>query len=133
MPTKSSAHYQREYRRRLREQGLVKKEVWVRPEHAKQLLAQEKQLRIPGESARVTTETQRPHWTTTQLHQALLQTDLISLGRATVELIDGIERLTDFYLKAREDGERFVDTYRRLGMAPFKAALYPEKAQAHAA
>ena len=91
MPTKSSAHYQREYRRRLREQGLVKKEVWVRPEHAKQLLAQEKQLRIPGESARVTTETQRPHWTTTQLHQALLQTDLISLGRATVELIDGIE------------------------------------------
>jgi len=28
------------------------------------------------------------------------------------------------YLGAREPGERFVDTYRRIGMQPFKEALY---------
>jgi nicotinate-nucleotide pyrophosphorylase (carboxylating) len=27
-------------------------------------------------------------------------------------------------LDKREDGERFLDTYRRIGMAPFKEALY---------
>lgn len=42
---KSSAHYQREYRKRLREQGLVKKEVWILPEHHPVLLAVEKALR----------------------------------------------------------------------------------------
>lgn len=42
---KSSAHYQREYRKRLREQGLVKKEVWILPEHHPALLAVEKALR----------------------------------------------------------------------------------------
>ena len=29
-----------------------------------------------------------------------------------------------FDLECREDGERFLDTYRRLGAAPFKEALY---------
>lgn len=43
--TKSSAHYQREYRKRLREQGLVKKEVWILPEHHPVLLSVEKALR----------------------------------------------------------------------------------------
>lgn len=42
---KSSAHYQRQYRQRLREQGLVKKEVWILPEHNKILAKLEKQLR----------------------------------------------------------------------------------------
>lgn len=42
---KSSAHYQREYRKRLREQGLVKKEVWILPEHHPVLLSVEKALR----------------------------------------------------------------------------------------
>jgi hypothetical protein len=37
MQKKSSAHYQREYRNRLREQGLVKKEVWILPENARRL------------------------------------------------------------------------------------------------
>ena len=31
---------------------------------------------------------------------------------------------TDVYLREREDGERFLDTYRRIGMEPFKEALY---------
>ena len=39
-------------------------------------------------------------------------------------IVDAIERVTDKYLELREDGERFVDTYRRAGMAPFKEAIY---------
>ncbi len=39
-------------------------------------------------------------------------------------VIDAVEKVTDLYLDVREDGERFLDTYRRIGMAPFKEALY---------
>ena len=39
-------------------------------------------------------------------------------------VIDAIETVTDLYLEKREDGERFLDTYRRIGMDPFKEALY---------
>ena len=39
-------------------------------------------------------------------------------------IVDAIERVTDKYLELREQGERFVDTYRRAGMAPFKEAIY---------
>ena len=35
-----------------------------------------------------------------------------------------VETAADVYLREREDGERFLDTYRRIGMAPFKEALY---------
>ncbi len=45
MPKKSSAYYQRQYRERLRSQGLVKKEVWIIPDHAKTLSAVETLLR----------------------------------------------------------------------------------------
>ncbi|WP_448664895.1 nitrite/sulfite reductase [Sphingomonas sp. CJ20] len=39
-------------------------------------------------------------------------------------VVDAIEKVTDVYLAARTPGERFLDTYRRIGMAPFKEALY---------
>ncbi|MDZ3831509.1 MAG: nitrite/sulfite reductase [Sphingopyxis sp.] len=39
-------------------------------------------------------------------------------------IVDAIERVTDKYLAERSDGERFVDTFRRVGMAPFKEAIY---------
>ena len=39
-------------------------------------------------------------------------------------VVDAIERVTDKYLSERNDGERFVDTFRRIGMAPFKEAIY---------
>jgi len=35
-----------------------------------------------------------------------------------------IEAILDVYVAARTDGERFVDTLARLGVAPFKAAAY---------
>ncbi|WP_204312670.1 hypothetical protein, partial [Escherichia coli] len=35
-------------------------------------------------------------------------------------IVDAIEKATDVYLRERDEGERFLDTYRRVGMAPFK-------------
>ena len=39
-------------------------------------------------------------------------------------VVDAVERATEVYLRERAEGERFVDTYRRIGMAPFKEAIY---------
>jgi sulfite reductase (NADPH) hemoprotein beta-component len=39
-------------------------------------------------------------------------------------VVDAIERVTDKYLAVRADGERFLDTYRRVGFEPFKEAIY---------
>ncbi|MDP3905752.1 nitrite/sulfite reductase [Novosphingobium sp.] len=39
-------------------------------------------------------------------------------------IVDAVQRATDFYLANKQDSERFLDTYRRLGMAPFKEAIY---------
>ncbi|MCF6445365.1 nitrite/sulfite reductase [Nereida sp. MMG025] len=48
-------------------------------------------------------------------------------------LLPAIERIVRTYLELRQDpSETFLQAYRRVGMAPFKAALYPES-QANAA
>ncbi len=39
---------------------------------------------------------------------------------------DAVETLVDVYLRERKDGERFLDTYRRTGLTPFKEAVYAE-------
>ncbi len=39
-------------------------------------------------------------------------------------IVDAVEKLTQTYLRERDAGERFLDTYRRLGVAPFKEAVY---------
>lgn len=95
MKAKSSAHYQREFRERLRERGLVKKEVWIRPEHAKYLAAVERELRKgigPSAVKGVAVMTDNAAtWTTTSLHAALQEAELITSGSASIEMIDGIE------------------------------------------
>ena len=48
-------------------------------------------------------------------------------GFSAEEIIPAIERLVLGYLDLRNDpGETFLQAYRRLGLAPFKAVLYPE-------
>ncbi|WP_026440335.1 DUF2849 domain-containing protein [Acidocella facilis] len=42
----------------------------------------------------------------------------------TAHVPDAIAALMDAYLAVRAPGERFIDTYRRLGAAPFKDAIY---------
>ena len=39
-------------------------------------------------------------------------------------VIDAIETVTNVYLEDRQEGERFIDTYRRVGMDRFKEAIY---------
>ena len=52
-------------------------------------------------------------------------------GFSADEIIPAIERLIGAYLDIRESrDETFIETYRRVGMAPFKAALYPQTAVA---
>jgi len=54
-------------------------------------------------------------------------------GFAADEIVPAIERIIETYLDYRQDRqETFLQTYRRIGMEPFKSALY-EKARAHAA
>lgn len=38
-----------------------------------------------------------------------------------------VKRLIEVYVRERQDEERFIDTVRRLGVAPFKAHVYAEK------
>ncbi|KIN77361.1 nitrite/sulfite reductase [Sulfitobacter mediterraneus] len=50
-------------------------------------------------------------------------------GFSADEIIPAVERLVLAYLDLRNDpAETFLQTYRRLGLAPFKAALYPQVA-----
>ncbi len=52
-------------------------------------------------------------------------------GFAADDVVPAVERLIDTYLELRsDDGEAFLATYRRVGMQPFKAALYPGTAPA---
>jgi sulfite reductase (NADPH) hemoprotein beta-component len=54
----------------------------------------------------------------------------VSLGKITGPgfsedgIVDAIERVTDRYVALRTPGERFLDTYRRVGFDPFKEAIY---------
>ena len=49
---------------------------------------------------------------------------IIGPGFSEDGVVDAIEKATDVYKALRSDGERFVDTYRRVGMEPFKEAIY---------
>lgn len=94
MQKKSSAYYQRLYRQRLRERGLVKKEVWVLPEHTARLLAYEKQWRQPQlklASIGKEEDCMQQIWTAKGLHEALATAELFTSGEAVQELIDGSE------------------------------------------
>jgi len=51
-----------------------------------------------------------------------------SLGPALPadKVADAVDHLVDAYLSQRQDGERFLDTFRRTGLAPFKEAVYAD-------
>ncbi|KQB97764.1 sulfite reductase [Loktanella sp. 1ANDIMAR09] len=55
-------------------------------------------------------------------------------GFSADEIVPAIERLVTGYLSLRQDAdETFLQAYRRLGMEPFKAILYPREDKANAA
>ncbi|MFT6903845.1 MAG: hypothetical protein ACJAS1_000490 [Oleiphilaceae bacterium] len=120
MKAKSSAHYQREYRSRLREQGFVKKEVWILPVNAKLLAACEKRLRLHGIGRSMVDEIESgviamtanksgvSAWTTTSLLEALRDEELFVSGAASLELIDGLGSTIHIEMKEYGDLPIFV-------------------------
>lgn len=49
---------------------------------------------------------------------------------AHADVAETIDRILGVYLGEREEGEHFIDTFRRIGMAPFKARVYAPAHQA---
>ena len=54
--------------------------------------------------------------------------EIMGPGFTEHEIAGAVERVVNAYIKTRKPGERFLDTYRRLGMAPFKDAAYEKEA-----
>jgi sulfite reductase (NADPH) hemoprotein beta-component len=50
--------------------------------------------------------------------------DIMGPGFGEAEIGPAVERVVKAYLTLRRDGERFLDTYRRVGMEPFKNMAY---------
>ena len=50
--------------------------------------------------------------------------DIVGRGLSSSDAVNAVDALIGFYRKNRQDNERFIDTYRRLGADPFKEALY---------
>lgn len=93
-PLKPSTLHVRNFRDRMRGQGLVKKDVWIRPEHAQELAAIEKAMRDPDGHL------ERPHvpalesgagWTIDTIQHAIGQTNAVRDGQISLDLIEGSE------------------------------------------
>ncbi len=54
--------------------------------------------------------------------------EVMGPGFTEHEIAGAVERVVNVYLAQRKPGERFLDAYRRIGMAPFKAAAYEMEA-----
>jgi hypothetical protein len=94
MERKTSAYYQRRHRERLRDKGLVKKELWILPEFADELMAVERRMRQPRGSAPTQKESGMSEpkvWTAPALFEALSGTDLLRNGAMEAELLEGAE------------------------------------------
>jgi sulfite reductase (NADPH) hemoprotein beta-component len=50
--------------------------------------------------------------------------EILGPGFGKDEIADAVERVIGAYLDLRADGERFLDTYRRVGIVPFKNVAY---------
>ncbi len=50
--------------------------------------------------------------------------EIVGRGLSSGDAVGAVEKLVDYYRENRQDNERFIDTYRRIGADPFKEALY---------
>lgn len=101
-PRKNAAYYQRQFRTRMREQGLVKKEVWILPEHAGHLRDIELELRSTNfeqpSGSNLMTQAQ-DIWSIQSLYQALTKESLFTNGNASLQLVDGTEPCLEILMK----------------------------------
>ena len=58
--------------------------------------------------------------------------NIIGPAFSSDDVVDALEDVISLYVELRVEEERFLDTYRRVGAAPFKSRLYPEKLDAAA-
>jgi len=104
---KTSTDYQREYRERMRQLGLVKKDVWIRPEFAAELAAMEKRMREAKDEGAGqeydARESSLARWTLASLHRALLDTPAGSGGAMEIEVVEGAE--PTLHLTMRDYGD----------------------------
>lgn len=129
--TKSSAFYQQQYRQRLREQGLIKKEVWILPENSDELVEIEKIFRKPAianksffYNVKENNEMKnRDVWKINDLFQELNQTDLVKQGFASVEVIDGIDACLHIIMHEYGDLPLFLSVSNQQIMV--EALLWP--------
>ena len=56
--------------------------------------------------------------------------DRLGPGLPQAEVPAAIRKIVATYLRMREGDERFIDTYRRVGIEPFKGAVYETESQA---
>ncbi|HEY2052039.1 MAG TPA: nitrite/sulfite reductase, partial [Caulobacteraceae bacterium] len=56
--------------------------------------------------------------------------DVLGPAVSYAEVAPAIDRIVGAFREQRQDGERFLDTYRRVGLAPFKEAVYAPADQA---
>lgn len=92
-PVKLATLHVRHFRERMRGQGLVKKDVWIRPEYADELVAIEKSMR---EAARdslplLPAQPSGSGWTIPAIRHALDRTSAARDGLISVETIEGAE------------------------------------------
>ena len=109
-PVRASTLYVRQFRDRMRQQGLVKKDVWIRPEYAAELSAIERSLRqsdrdpalppLPGGLPATA------GWSVRTIQQALSQSSAVQQGRMEIDLIEGAE--PSLHLSMREFGDLSV-------------------------
>lgn len=106
---RSSTQHVRAFRERMREQGLVKKDVWIRPQHAAELATIEKAMREaerdPAQSA-PGVDGKGPGWTLPTIRHALAQTSAVRDGGIVLETIEGAE--PSLHLVMRDYGDLSV-------------------------
>jgi len=52
--------------------------------------------------------------------------NIVGPAFSSEDIVNVVEEVISLYVETRHLGERFLDTYRRVGAAPFKSRLYPE-------
>jgi uncharacterized protein YjfI (DUF2170 family) len=125
----SNRKRQQTRRRKLREEGLVMREVWIRPQHAPVLLKVEKLLRKPnahplihalkGVTAAMTTGPVSTHTLLTNLQSG----ELVASDRYTVTLVEGMEPVIQ--ATAHEFGDLNVYVAVTGEIAIAQATLFP--------
>ena len=96
MAAKTSSYYQTRYRERLRQQGFVKREIWIPPESTKAIKDCEMALRegitpIIPKVERKKRMSQHENWTTLSLFEALKEAEPVKDGEIEVELVEGAD------------------------------------------